>query len=299
MAAEELLEHGRPTRAEIVDLLSGHLCRCTGYEPDRGRDPGRLSASSTAIAGSRRREPRAVSLLAACERHPELEAFPGAHVRRAAATDAADRRRARRRARASASRSCWTTGSRRRSSTGPRSGPARRRAALVAARPRRSSPTAWPTAARGIVIREGDALPDGPEHPGALDRAERRDLADALHVGHDRQAEGRAALAPRRPRGRLVAGAPARLPVGRPHARRDAALPHDGHPLARRDAPRRRLLRAAAALGRGRGAAADRGAAASPRCTSRPPCFTTSSTIPSSARATSRPCVRSGTQERR
>jgi 2-furoyl-CoA dehydrogenase 2Fe-2S iron sulfur subunit len=33
MAAEELLERGRPTRAEIVDLLSGHLCRCTGYEP--------------------------------------------------------------------------------------------------------------------------------------------------------------------------------------------------------------------------------------------------------------------------
>ncbi len=22
-----------PTRAEIVDILSGHLCRCTGYEP--------------------------------------------------------------------------------------------------------------------------------------------------------------------------------------------------------------------------------------------------------------------------
>jgi 2-furoyl-CoA dehydrogenase 2Fe-2S iron sulfur subunit len=33
MAAEELLEHGTPSRDEIVDLLSGHLCRCTGYEP--------------------------------------------------------------------------------------------------------------------------------------------------------------------------------------------------------------------------------------------------------------------------
>ena len=31
MAAEELLEQGRPSREEIVDLLSGHLCRCTGY----------------------------------------------------------------------------------------------------------------------------------------------------------------------------------------------------------------------------------------------------------------------------
>ena len=33
MAAEELLERGHPTREEIVDLLSGHLCRCTGYTP--------------------------------------------------------------------------------------------------------------------------------------------------------------------------------------------------------------------------------------------------------------------------
>ena len=34
MSAEELLEREpRPSRAEIVDLLSGHLCRCTGYRP--------------------------------------------------------------------------------------------------------------------------------------------------------------------------------------------------------------------------------------------------------------------------
>jgi 2-furoyl-CoA dehydrogenase 2Fe-2S iron sulfur subunit len=33
MAASELLEHGPPTRDQIVDLLSGHLCRCTGYAP--------------------------------------------------------------------------------------------------------------------------------------------------------------------------------------------------------------------------------------------------------------------------
>ena len=33
MAATELLEQGRPTREQIVDLLSGHLCRCTGYAP--------------------------------------------------------------------------------------------------------------------------------------------------------------------------------------------------------------------------------------------------------------------------
>jgi aerobic-type carbon monoxide dehydrogenase small subunit (CoxS/CutS family) len=34
MSAADLLERGRtPTRDEIVDMLSGHLCRCTGYEP--------------------------------------------------------------------------------------------------------------------------------------------------------------------------------------------------------------------------------------------------------------------------
>jgi aerobic-type carbon monoxide dehydrogenase small subunit (CoxS/CutS family) len=31
MAASELLDRGSPTRDQIVDLLSGHLCRCTGY----------------------------------------------------------------------------------------------------------------------------------------------------------------------------------------------------------------------------------------------------------------------------
>jgi aerobic carbon-monoxide dehydrogenase small subunit len=33
MAATDLLEVGRPSRAEIEDMLSGHLCRCTGYAP--------------------------------------------------------------------------------------------------------------------------------------------------------------------------------------------------------------------------------------------------------------------------
>jgi aerobic-type carbon monoxide dehydrogenase small subunit (CoxS/CutS family) len=34
MAAADLLERdGRPTREDIADMLSGHLCRCTGYEP--------------------------------------------------------------------------------------------------------------------------------------------------------------------------------------------------------------------------------------------------------------------------
>jgi 2-furoyl-CoA dehydrogenase 2Fe-2S iron sulfur subunit len=34
IAADELLSRGTPiSREEIVDLLSGHLCRCTGYTP--------------------------------------------------------------------------------------------------------------------------------------------------------------------------------------------------------------------------------------------------------------------------
>ena len=33
IAATDLLSRGTPTREEIVDMLSGHLCRCTGYEP--------------------------------------------------------------------------------------------------------------------------------------------------------------------------------------------------------------------------------------------------------------------------
>ena len=50
-------------------------------------------------------------------------------------------------------------------------------------------------------------------------------------------------------------GDPARLPLRRPHARRDAALPHDGRPLAARHEPDRRLLRLPAELGRRGGAA--------------------------------------------
>jgi 2-furoyl-CoA dehydrogenase 2Fe-2S iron sulfur subunit len=33
VAATDLLSRGRPTREEIVDMLGGHLCRCTGYAP--------------------------------------------------------------------------------------------------------------------------------------------------------------------------------------------------------------------------------------------------------------------------
>jgi aerobic-type carbon monoxide dehydrogenase small subunit (CoxS/CutS family) len=33
MAAADLLARGKPSRDEIVDMLSGQICRCTGYEP--------------------------------------------------------------------------------------------------------------------------------------------------------------------------------------------------------------------------------------------------------------------------
>jgi 2-furoyl-CoA dehydrogenase 2Fe-2S iron sulfur subunit len=33
MAADDLLSRGAPSREQIVDMLSGHLCRCTGYAP--------------------------------------------------------------------------------------------------------------------------------------------------------------------------------------------------------------------------------------------------------------------------
>jgi aerobic-type carbon monoxide dehydrogenase small subunit (CoxS/CutS family) len=34
MAAADLIERNpSPTRDQVIDMLSGHLCRCTGYEP--------------------------------------------------------------------------------------------------------------------------------------------------------------------------------------------------------------------------------------------------------------------------
>jgi carbon-monoxide dehydrogenase small subunit/2-furoyl-CoA dehydrogenase 2Fe-2S iron sulfur subunit len=34
LAATDFLErHSKPTREQVADLLSGHLCRCTGYDP--------------------------------------------------------------------------------------------------------------------------------------------------------------------------------------------------------------------------------------------------------------------------
>ena len=137
-----------------------------------------------------------------------------------------------------------------------------RRAPLVARCPARSSTTASATAARRARSRDGDPLPDGPRSTaGALDRDEREPSLMLYTSG----TTGRPKGVPRSHRadraGGAVAGHPARLRYRRADARGDAALPHDGHPLAARDAPRRRLLRPPGALGPDGGARADRRAA--------------------------------------
>ena len=72
----------------------------------------------------------------------------------------------------------------------------------------------------------------------------------ALHVRHDRQAEGRAAPAPRRTRRGARPCRAESLRPRRAHARRHAALPHDGRALAAGDVADRRQLRLPAALRR-------------------------------------------------
>ena len=173
-------------------MLSGHLCRCTGYAPivaaiEDARDVGAAGAGD---------EPRAVAarrLRAA----PRARGVPRDPLRRAAAAGRADRRRARRRAR--------------RARRGRPRQPARDGAPLLGRASgrapcscrsrggsrRRSSPTASTTPGAALVIRDGDPLPDGPAHDGRARPRRPRDLAPPLHLGHDRAAEGRAALATR------------------------------------------------------------------------------------------------------
>jgi carbon-monoxide dehydrogenase small subunit len=48
LAAKALLDRNpRPTRAEVVDAISGNICRCTGYEPIIGA----VLAAAAAMAG--------------------------------------------------------------------------------------------------------------------------------------------------------------------------------------------------------------------------------------------------------
>ncbi len=98
-----------------------------------------------------------------------------------------------------------------------------------------------------------------PTAPDAQPRVERRRLVgDALHLGHHRQAEGRAAPAARRARRRARPCGAEPLPQRRAHPRRHAALSHDGRALAARHVADRRRLRLPAALRRGARAGTDR-----------------------------------------
>ena len=51
MAAKALIDRNpAPTRAEVVEAISGNICRCTGYEP--------IINAILAAARARRRAPR-------------------------------------------------------------------------------------------------------------------------------------------------------------------------------------------------------------------------------------------------
>ena len=90
-------------------------------------------------------------------------------------------------------------------------------------------------------------------------RRRRRLVGDALYLRHHRQAERRAAPPARRTRRRGRACGAEPLRARRTHARRHAALSHDGRALAAGDVADRRPLRLPAALRGGKGAGADRG----------------------------------------
>ena len=202
----------------------------------------------------------ALSLLAAAERHPE--------PRRSSTASAAHLRGAARRGRGGSpagsrtSASGAATASRRRCDN---------RAETVLLYWAASGSARSSCRSRGALSRRRsvDYCVDGLRRDGARDPAD-GDVARLLgepttpaRSTVDESASRRSCSTPRaRPAGRRAsrartapsapagcAGRPARLPPRRPHARRDAALPHDGHPLAARDAAGRRLLRAAAATG--------------------------------------------------
>ena len=126
-----------------------------------------------------------------------------AHVRGAPATGSrgSPGSRLEPRSAATASPPSSAAGATRCSSTGRASGSARRSSRSRRARRRPTSRTAGTTRARRSSSRSTSELEPllGEPHPGALDAARRGREPDALHLRHDRPAEGRPALAPRRP----------------------------------------------------------------------------------------------------
>ena len=198
------------------------------------------SRSSTRSSTRRARHVNlARTLLYAAERTPDAEALVDgdlrvtyAELRARAARLAARPRGAGRRARRPSGRDRAQPARVGRALLGLPVARRRVRAALPSRLAGRTSTTASPTPARASCSRptRTGAAARRCRAPGRSRPRRTRARDHALHVGHDRPPEGRAALPPRRPRRRALPGAPARLRLRRPHPRRDAALPHDGRP---------------------------------------------------------------------
>ena len=193
MAADDLLSRGTPSRDEIVDMLSGHLCRCTGYAP--------IVAAIEEATLARPSVNLAQSLLAACERHPELEAFPGItygellpRVRRIAGGLGRRARRARRRRARQPARDGAPL-------LGRAVGGRRLRAALVAALAEDELDYCVDDCGASLVIRDGDALPDGLRAPGRA-RPRRRARSRSCSTPRGRPGGRRACRARTAPTGR-------------------------------------------------------------------------------------------------
>ena len=171
-------------------MLSGHLCRCTATR--RSSTRSRTLATRHAEAA---REPRAVAAR-------RLRAPPGARgvprdpLRRAAArvrrgspagsgVEPGERVAVVLDNRLETALLYWAAPVGRRGVRPALVAPLRGRARLL--RRRLPAPT--------VVIRDGDAAARRARAPGRARPRRARDLAAALHLGHDRPAEGRAALA--------------------------------------------------------------------------------------------------------
>ena len=232
-------------------MLSGHLCRCTGYEPivdaiARGRRSVNLAPQPPL---RRRATPRREALVAGEQRltYAELRERAARIAGGLAALGVESRRPPR--------GACSTN---RLETVAALLGlPVARRGlrpALLAPRPTTTSTTASTDCGAAVVIRDRRRGHERARRlagraPGRARPRRARAVAPCstrpARPGGRRASRARTAPSARR----ALAGRPARPPPRRPHARRDAAVPHDGHPLAARDAARRRLLRRAAVAG--------------------------------------------------